>query len=386
MTRSAWTFLFGVTAMAAFCAPALAGGVPAGVSNAQEGTAKLVTAVRKGTGFEGRVVREGQIMGGARIYAYKDFADVLACRPFSVSAPTADDGTYRMDLPPGTYYLVAKKRSGAGDGPLEAGDYHCFHGSNPISAAPGAYTHVGFSMLRDDHPAHYTDGSDPGSGTLTGVVTYMGKPLAGVYVTLYLDAKADFKGQGYSSSPPTGKSGKFRVDLLPESDYFVIARKRATGANAGPLTDGDYFGYYVGNPVTVKAGKTADISLEVISKAGEIGKDDSLFRNTGTQIRGRITDKDGHVVKGAYAFAYKEKVMAHKRPAFISRQVDDKGGYVINVAEGGTYYIGARSAYGDSPGIGEWYGRYDATPDHHVDVKSNGHADGIDITVEKILQ
>jgi hypothetical protein len=375
MTKRILFILSAMFVTAAFCIPAMAAD-----------SAKLVNEAHVGTGFEGRVVWEGQVLGGARVYAYKNFDDVLAYKPLAVSAPTADDGTYRMDLPAGKYYLVAKKREKATeDGPLSVGDYHSFHGSNPINAAPGVYTHVGFSMLKETEPVVYEDSSDPGSGTLRGEVTYMGKPLDGVYVILYLDAKTEFKGLGYSSSPPTGKTGRFRVDFLPESDYFVIARKRANGAGAGPLTDGDYFGYYVGNPVTVKGGKSARISFELLSKAGEIGKDDSLFRDTGTQIRGRITDKDGHVVKGVYAFAYEEKVMAHKRPSFISREVDDKGNYAINLSGAGTYYIGARSSYGDSPGMGEWYGRYDVTADHSVAVKAGEHVEGINMTVEKIL-
>ena len=86
-----------------------------------------------------------------------------------------------------------------------------------------------------------------------------------------------------------------------------------------------------------------------------------------------------------YAFAYEEKVMAHKKPAFISQPVDADGRYVINLSRGGTFYVGARSAYGDSPGRGEWYGRYDGTPDHAVTVETGAGAEGIDVRVERIL-
>ena len=340
----------------------------------------------KGTGFEGRVVWQGQVLGGARVYAYKGFGDMRAMKPFAVSAPTADDGTYRMELPAGRYYLVVKKGAQGGkDGPIAPGDYYCFHGSNPVTVTDVGYTHVGFSTVNAAGAVAYEDGTDPGTGTLSGVVTYMGEPLEGAYVTLYLDARGDFKGMGYSSSPPTGKSGSFRVDFLPESDYYVVARKRASGANAGPITDGDYFGYYAGNPVAVKGGKTGRINFEVVTKAGEIGKDDSMFRDTGTKITGRITGRDGKPVKGVYAFAYEEKVMSHKRPSFMSREVDGEGNYTINLSTGGVYYIGARSAYGDSPGLGEWYGRYDVTPDHSVEVKAGQRVGNIDMVVEKIL-
>jgi hypothetical protein len=353
---------------------------------APEETTRLVKNAPEGTGFEGRVVWEGQVTAGAHVYAYSSFDDLLAHKPFAVSAPSADDGTYKLDLPAGKYYLVAKKfPSEQDDGPMPVGGYYTFHGSNPITVVPGTYTHVGFSLVKKEAEPVYEDSSDPGSGTLIGTVTYMGKPLDGVYVSLFLDSSTDFRGMGYSTTPPTGKNGMFRVDFLPESDYYVVARKRANGSGSGPLNDGDSFGYFIDNPVSVKAGKIVRIKVEVLNKAGEIGKDDSLFRATGTQITGRITDKDGKVVKGVYAFAYVEKVMAHKRPEFISRQVDDDGRYVINLSQGGTYYIGARSKYGDSPALGEWYGRYDKTADHSVVVDTNKRVDGVDIVVEQIL-
>jgi len=358
----------------------------AGLEAHAEVSAAPATGAQEGTGIEGRLVWEGQVTAGARVYAYESFDDLLAYKPYAVSGPSADDGTYKLDLPPGKFYLVAKKLSDtADDGPLPAKGYYSFHGSNPVTVVPGIYTHVGFALIKKTGDAEYTDSTDAGSGTLMGTVTYMGEPLDGVYVTLFLDPKTEFRGMGYSTAPPTGKTGMFRVDFLPESDYYVVARKRASGAGSGPLTDGDSFGYYVDNPVSVKAGKVAKIEVEMLSKAGEIGKEDSLFRNTGTQISGRITDKDGNVVKGVYAFAYEEKVMAHKRPSFISREVDNEGRYVINLSEGGVYYIGARSQYGDSPALGEWYGRYDSTPDHSVVVKTGKRFDGVDITVEQIL-
>lgn len=362
-------------------------------SNAhEEGAAHNLSEAAKpavqqsGTGFEGRVVSDSQVMAGATVYAYSSFADLVAMKPAATSSLTLDDGTWRLDLPAGRYYLAAKKRqAGPVDGPIEAGDYFAFQGSNPITVVPGRYTHVGFSMVKLDAKPSYTDSADAGSGSLTGVVSYGGVPLDGANVTLYLDGKNDFRGMGYSASPPTGKDGIFRVDFLPESDYFVIVRKRANGKGAGPLTDGDYFGYYVANPVPVKAGKVAKITLGVVNKAGEIGKDDSLFRDTGTHITGRILDKHGKPVKGVYAFAYLDKVMAHKRPEYISRAVDESGKYVLNLAQGGVFYIGSRSDYGDTPGMGEWYGRYEGTGDHSVKVKTGDVLEGVDITVEQIL-
>jgi len=339
----------------------------------------------KGNGLEGRVTVDGQVVTGGAVFAYLSYADVLAYKPFAASGATADDGSYSLDLPPGKYFVVAKKRAaGLADGPLAVGDALSYNGSNPITVDPGGYVHVGFSLSRKVEEIAYRDGPDPATGSLEGVIEYQGKPLEGAGLRIFLDAADLFRGQGYSTAPPTGKSGAFRIDLLPESAFYLIVRKRAKGTGAGPIAEGDYFGYFVENPVQVHVGKVAKVRIEVINKASEIGKDDSLFRATGTQIVGRILDKAGKVVPGVYAFAYEDKVMAHERPSFISREVDKEGRYVINISSGGIYYIGARSAYGDSPGLGEWYGRYDVTADHSVRVETGKRVEGIDIVVELI--
>jgi len=151
------------------------------------------------------------------------------------------------------------------------------------------------------------------------------------------------------------------------------------------LTDGDYFGFYPTNPVHIKTGKLARIDIPLVSKAGEIGQEDSLFRSTGTAVTGRIVDADGKPVTGVYVFGYLEKVMAHKRPEYISKEVDDNGVYTLNLPKGGTYYLGARSQYGDTPALGEWYGRWEGTGDHSVQLKTGETLKSIDITVEQIL-
>ncbi len=357
---------------------------------------------KAGTGFEGRVVCDSQVFQGARVYVYKSFKDMLANRPIAVSASTKEDGSWKMDCPAGTYYLAAKKLAkvpAAGhpdaghpdgclkyDGPLATGDYFCFQGSNPITAVTGKYTHVGFALVKYTASVSYSDSSDKDNGTLTGIVTWSGQPVKGAIVTLYMDGKDNFRGQGYSASPQTGKDGAFDIEFLPETDYFLIARKRQNGKKAGPLKEGDYFGYYVANPVSVKAGKVAKVDFGVISKAGEIGREASLFRDTGTHVTGKILDDNGKPVKGVYAFAYVEKVMAHKRPEFISRPVDKDGVYNLNLSKGGTYYIGARANYGGTPAFGEWYGCYEGTGDHSVKLKTGEVLKGIDIPVSRIPQ
>lgn len=347
--------------------------------------AREAAAAAPGTGFEGRVVINGQVLPGARVFAYGSFEDLLAHRPLTASGITADDGAWQIDAPGGRYYLVAKKlAAGADDGPVRAGDHSAYHGSNPITAVPGRYTHVGFSMEKLEAEVIYEESDRRDIGSLSGVVTSGGDPLEGATVSLYPDAAGDFRGQGFATLPPTGRSGAFRIDALPEADYFVIVRKRASRKSAGPVADGDFFGFYGANPVRVRSGRMAKIRVAAVAKASEIGKDDSLFRDTGTQITGRVTDREGRAAPGVYAFAYEEKTMALKRPSAISRPADGDGRYVLNLPRGGVFYLGARSDYGDTPRPGEWYGRYAGTADHSVAVETGKNHAGIDITVERI--
>lgn len=354
----------------------------------KDGTPPVQVANAAPSGIEGRVVFRDEGVKDAFVYAYRTYDELNGNKPFAVSRPTADDGTFKMDLPPGEKILfVAKKRAaGSEDGPLAEGDLGAFHGSNPITVAPGAYLHVGFSTVKQGKPPTYTDGEDPASGSIEGVATFQGEPLEGVRVSIFLLQEGDFRGLGFADSPPSRKSGKFRFEYLPETKYYMVARKRTSGQGAGPMKDGDFYGYFLANPVEVHAGKVTHVEFELVNKAAEIGKEDSLFRDTGTQLKGRILDKEGKPVKGVYAFAYVDKVMAHKRPESISREVDAEGRYTIFLPTGGVYYIGARSSYGDSPGVGEWYGRYDGSPDHSVKVETGKSLTGVDVVVEKILQ
>lgn len=336
--------------------------------------------------LHGKITRETQPVSGARVLAYAGFDDLRAFHAAAVSDFSGQDGGYVLSLPAGTYYLVAGKQDPPAAGPVPIGGLFSFHGSNPFTLTPGSSTEVNFSLARKTAAVVVQPTTDPGAGSLGGVVTWAGKGVEGVQVKLYLDVESAFRGMGYAAAPPTDERGAFSFDFLPESEYFVIARKRGAGAGPGPLAEGDLYGYYIDNPVRVRGGAAVEIALEMVSKGRESDNADGRPRPSSTRIAGRITDTTGAVVSGVYAFAYEEKVMAHKKPAFISQQVDDQGRYVIHLSRGGTYYLGARSAYGDSPGKGEWYGRYDGTPDHGLTVREGASAEGVDIRVERILE
>ncbi len=334
-------------------------------------------------GVDARAIIDGQVLPGIRLYAYASVDDLVRHRPLAVSGPSIDNGTMTLALPSGSYYLAAKKRSaGPGDGPLAMGDLFGYQGSNPVSVAPNKRSHAGFVLFRKEREVvHEPSGGDGATGSIAGTLTHQGEPLPGARASLYTGGEDNFRGQVHSLAPPTGKSGAFRIDGLPPGRYFLIARKRASGLNAGPIGDGDYFGYFPENPVEVRGGMIARVSFPLGSKAGEIGRDDDLFHESANQVRGRIVDAGGHPVAGAHAFAYREKSMTGNRPAVISRETGPDGLFVLFLDGGGTWYVGARTGYGEAPAPGELHGRYQGTPDHSVMVGDGSTVEGVDLRV-----
>lgn len=71
----------------------------------------------------GRVLdTKGVPVSGAEVYVYT--SDDIRRPADYISPKTTSDGTYRLVLPPGTYYLVARWRRSGGYGPLMPGDRH----------------------------------------------------------------------------------------------------------------------------------------------------------------------------------------------------------------------------------------------------------------------
>lgn len=121
------------------------------------------------TGISGRVAWHGVLIEGVTIRAYADVAKMVAGRPVAVSQPTATDGTYQLDLPPGRYVLTARDF----DGEPQAGRYFSYYNGSPIQVFQGRRTHVGFNLVRIPEPVAPQASKRSG---LTGTVSFQGAP------------------------------------------------------------------------------------------------------------------------------------------------------------------------------------------------------------------
>lgn len=310
-----------------------------------------------GSGVQGRAAWRGEVGAGVTVRAYRSVADIAAERPLATSAPTALDGTYRLELPPGSYYLTARDF----DGPPQPGQLYCYYSGAPVTVRPGAYTNVGFNLVRI--PQEAPPQSGPTSG-IRGAITFQGEPLERAYLYVYKDGRDGFKGPAYVIQPV--EQGRFRL-RLPPGDYYLLARKRAKGGQFGPIEIGDHFNYYYGNPVRIAAGQTREIMLETITRLSMLEEGEAAaFRG----VRGAVLGPGGKPVPGVRVFAYRNPAMTGT-PALFSAPSDGAGRFELALADDGPWYLLAREAFGGPAAEGELYGRLERQglrldPEHPV--------------------
>jgi hypothetical protein len=334
--------------------------------------------------IKGKVVTEANPLEGAVVLLFSSQAVGFQGKPDFQSTPTPATGEFRLEVPAGRYFLIARKSATGLGGELRPGDYSSYYGGNPVTLGAAEQIEVGISCSPIvDVGAERISG---GTG-IRGRVFSDGQPLDRARVILYQDAETIFRGMGYASALST-KTGDFSFNLEPGS-YFVVARKRSGEDRFGPLAAGDRFAFAHDNPVEVKDGQYTVISLNTITKlenpkvnAAELSLGGTI-RAGETTLEGIARDAEGKPVAGLYISAYRDSMMTAK-PDFISRMTGADGRYVLNLSEGGEYFIGARNTLGGPAEKGDLLGRYEGSEDHSVVLKTSEKKTGIDITVEKV--
>ena len=206
------------------------------------------------TGVAGVILDNGVPAPDVRVSAYLASAGGFRDLGFAASAPTGPDGGFVLDLPPGKYYLVARKRSGGGAaGPLRKGDLFGYYAANPVAVKAGEVVPVSIpvTLLRlRNTPSWSRD--FPAAASVEGrIVDAGGMPVRGAYAALY--DNPDLLNRPVFLSEATGADGVYRLPVPVPGKYFLGARSGYGGSPA----PGDLYGRYEGNAehsVVLKAG------------------------------------------------------------------------------------------------------------------------------------
>ncbi|HAD05086.1 MAG: hypothetical protein A2091_12595 [Desulfuromonadales bacterium GWD2_61_12] len=325
----------------------------------------LLAACSKGgeTALSGAVLFQDRPVAGASIEVYLKGEKDRATLPFASTGADAA-GQWRIALPPGRYFVIAKKKSEGEGGGTRMLMAEC--PANPIELTAGERQIPPFNLREMGRDGALV--AEPETG-VSGRLIANGQPLAGAFVYVYSEDAAGLMGPSYGEAARSAVDGTFRINL-PAGRFYLAARKRADGSRSGEVATGDLNASYPGNPVMVERGsyrQLGDFPLkQVEEKAHRARREQGTFTATGTALAGRIVDQDGKPVAGVYAFAYLDSRMVGK-PTYISPPSGTDGRFEIRLGDGGSYYVGVRSTFGGPLEPGEWVGTYDGRADHRAE-------------------
>ncbi len=191
----------------------------------------------EGSGIAGQVLFMDKPLGRAYVHVFSDPGANFRGMGLA-SVPTGEDGRFRIKLPPGRYYVLARKRQGGGMyGPPGRDDYVGYFPGNPVTVRPGEFVPLRLeATTRIDtlEEELFADGTSAGwfEGTVTGPG---GKPAAGLYVLFY--AEETMSGTPAFVAGPTDANGRFKVRAAA-GKFHLLARSNL----GGPLEAGEWYG------------------------------------------------------------------------------------------------------------------------------------------------
>lgn len=362
-------------------------------------------AIHAGT-VEGIVLSAAGPIADSTVFAYPDFAALAADRDAVPSEPGDKPGQFKLTLPPGRYFIVAR-------GHENATAMYSYHGLNPILIGD-EYRWLPFFAV----PAEPADCSEGAPG-ISGVAQYRGQPLSSGTASIYSLEDDRFRGMGLLTNT-LDDHGNFRFEVEPGT-YVVIARQRQDAGSLGPLRPGDLFCFPAANPVTVETATNCRLTAncyprddleEFLSTTTadprgprEPRRRTASLRDTGMDdmnsqgvdaaaatslVRGRVLDTGSRPRPSLFVAAYP----ASDLPLFqmhIIRLIttnmtrsDEDGRFSLSLPPG-AYYLVAREKIGEAPDHGEYYGLYEGNSNHSIIVEPDRELAGIDIVVGQIM-
>ncbi len=188
--------------------------------------APAATAGPSGLSGKVSVKSTGEPLEGAYVNVYPSHAFNLLGPATYLSSPTSADGSYSIDVPPGSYYVVARKRaSGLASGPLSPGDHLSEDSRKLVEINNGMRANVNLPMVKINAPMFFKQGGgiQVTERGVTGVLLDADKkPVVGGFATAYRNS--DIQRLPDFVSTVTNDKGEFTLYLPAGGTYYLAAR------------------------------------------------------------------------------------------------------------------------------------------------------------------
>jgi hypothetical protein len=220
----------------------------------QEKSAKASTR----SGIYGEITHQGEPLERVYLYVYKDPGSGFKGLGYFVQP--VERGKFRVNLPPGDYYLLARKRARGGQfGPIEQGDFYNYYYGNPVHVSAGEVREAQIEML--ERLAILEEEVVVFQGVRGQVVDASGEAQPGLYVFAY--RSAEMTGTPDFFSAPSGPDGHFELALPGAGPYYLLARQ----AFGGPAEVNELYGKLNkkdGHPLAVDLSQSvSDVEITV---------------------------------------------------------------------------------------------------------------------------
>lgn len=193
----------------------------------------------------------------------------------------------------------------------------------------------------------------PGPTGIAGqVLNHDGSPAGNAFVYAYRSATRGLRGPA-DFGTRVEADGSYFLDLV-EGRYFLVARQRSSGEEAGPPRPGDAWAPHAQNPIEVRAGYAtrADLRLSTVTQPLILRQGTLTAGDTG--FSGRLVDARGQALPGAVVLAYRSDDF-HRMPDLVSPAAAQDGRFTLFLPESGRYCLVARTHPRGQPRAGELY-------------------------------
>lgn len=178
-------------------------------------------------------------------------------------------------------------------------------------------------------------------------------PAPGAYIYAYRNPHSNLRGPA-DFEAQVDQDGSYFLDLV-EGDYYLVARMRRSGADAGPPKPGDAWALPAKNPVTVTPGAVTTVNFVLQGISQPMLMREGSLTSGDTGFTGLLVDVGGQPLTGAFVIAYPDTDYQHM-PEATSPAVGEDGRFHLYVTRIGQWCLAARTRTRGQPIAGEPYG------------------------------